>query len=84
VAIQFPVTMRTSPTALEQSGTASHYGLTTSDFTRTANSAVPAYYNATPINAQVTATLSSGLTAGYATTFMTNNASAYLGWSAEL
>ena len=81
---KFPITMRTSPTALEQSGTASHYavlGATTNAITA---SVVPAFDQATPEAATTLITVSSGLVAGNITFLQSNNASAYLGWSAEL
>jgi len=81
--VWFPVTMRTSPTALEQTGTASNYAVYFAT-TGTACSAVPAFRDATTYIAQTTLTVSSGLTAGQAGFLYANAVTAYLGWSAEL
>jgi hypothetical protein len=85
ILVTFPVPMRTSPSALEQSGTASNYRIAHSD-TGTACSTVPAFSAATNTRgANVTASVSSGLTQGRACYLQSNNnTSAYLGWSAEL
>jgi hypothetical protein len=84
---RFPVTMRTRPTALEQSGTANQYAVTFSTVV-TACSAVPVFGGSTTENDyQVNFTVASGLTAGQAgrgISDTTNGATAYLGWSAEL
>ena len=84
--LQFPVSMRTSPTALEQNGTANNYMMAYLG-TSTACSAVPAFVTASPDGATISATVASGLTAGQGSqirTDATNGATAYLGWSAEL
>ena len=79
----FPVTMRTSPSALEQSGTAAHYQWNGS--TSVACSAVPAFSSrSSEFNFQVNCTVASGLTAGHGGSLISDNAAAYLGWSAEL
>ena len=85
VQIPFEVQMRTRPTALEQSTTASHYKILNSAGTDVVCSAVPTY-NAvtTDYMAWVTLTVASGIVAGNGTTCLTNNAAAYLAWSAEL
>jgi hypothetical protein len=86
--IPFPVTMRTTPTALEQSGTASNYNILHQSggaAARTACSSVPTYQVATPTMGRVDFIVSSGLTAGNgAIAGSNNNTTAYLGWSAEL
>jgi hypothetical protein len=86
-AIPYPVTMRTAPTALEQSGTANHYAVVAGSSVVTC-SAVPTYgASTTNYSAIVNATVSSGLTDGYGgvlRTDATNGANAYLSWSAEL
>jgi hypothetical protein len=83
--VSFPITMRTSPTALEQTGTASNYGLTTSTGSVNALSTVPTFDSASPDGSTVVFTVSSGLTAGNATQLLPNGTTApYLGWSAEL
>jgi hypothetical protein len=87
VNMAFPVEMRTSPTALEQSGTANHYAIRSAG-TATNCSAVPVFNNVTnQYGAGVTLTVASGLTAGnvaVARTGSANGTNAYLGWSAEL
>ena len=79
----FPVTMRTAPTALEQSGTASQYSIQTGGVNR-ACSAVVQFANATTNSWRVTTTVASGQTGGQAGLLYGNSTSAYLGWSAEL
>jgi hypothetical protein len=83
IGFAFPVTMRTAPTALEQSGTAGDYSVRTGA-TNTTCSAVPAFNTAEPSQAFVNFTVASGLTAANAAIFRNVNTSAYLGWSAEL
>jgi hypothetical protein len=80
----FPTTMRTAPTALEQSGTAADYAVRTSGGTVTNCSAVPAYNNASTNLAQTVFTVASGLTAGQGCQGRCVTTGAYLGWSAEL
>jgi hypothetical protein len=83
----FPVTMRTAPSALDQSGTAGNYAVLYGT-TTTACSAVPAISAATTdTNYAVSLTVASGLTLGRVGQLLsdaTTGASAYLGWSAEL
>jgi hypothetical protein len=83
IGFTFPVTMRTSPTALEQSGTATDYSVR-SGSTNTACSAVPAFNVAEPSQAFVNFTVASGLTTGQAAIYRNPNTAGYLGWSAEL
>ena len=84
---QFPVTMRTAPTALEQNGTANNYAVLFG-VTTTVCSAVPTVNTQTTDSLYaVTFTVTAGLVlgqAGRALTDATNGATAYLGWSAEL
>jgi hypothetical protein len=83
-SITLPVTMRTYPTALETSGTASHYQIV---HTNTANACngVPTYGGETsPEMARVDTTVASGLTAGQGSGIRASNIAAYLAWSAEL
>ena len=83
--IPFPVQMRIRPTALEQSGTAGHYSLLSSAGTRGACSSVPTYDGSTTQWVGIITAFATGhLVAGNCTTFGAENASAYLGWSAEL
>ncbi len=79
----FPVTLRTRPTALETSGTASHYTLETAGTARTLTGIG---YNATTNdkNWAVDTVVASGQTAGQAGVMYSLSTSAYLGWSAEL
>jgi hypothetical protein len=84
--IPFPVTMRTRPSALEQSGTAADYAIIHLT-TATNCSAVPVYNSGTNSDsATVTTTVASGLTAGNGCQFASASGitTAYLGWSAEL
>ena len=81
---KFPVTMRTYPSALEQSGTAANYQVQFAN-TNTACSAVPTYSASTSTEGwRITATVASGLTVGQGGMLFGNSTSAYLAWSAEL
>jgi hypothetical protein len=80
---QFPVTMRTSPSALEQSGTAGDYAVFLAN-SATNCSAVPTFNSASEVNSLITFTVSSGLTVGQAGTARTTGTAGFLGWSAEL
>ena len=80
----FPVSMRTIPTALEQTGTAANYALRPSSGSVTCSS-VPLYSDITTTDVGATTwTVASGLTAGQSVyaRILANNV--YLGWSAEL
>jgi len=83
----FPVTMRTRPTALEQSGTANQYALV-AGATTTVCSAVPTFSALTTDSMYMAVfTVASGLVvgqAGRAQTDTTNGLNAFLGFSAEL
>lgn len=83
----FPVPMRTAPTALDQSGTAGDYAVSTPAGV-VACSSVPTISTATNAVAfQVNFTVASGLTTGqslFARTSASTGSNAYLGWSAEL
>jgi hypothetical protein len=80
---QFPVTLRTAPTALEQSGTATHYDIQHAN-TSTVCSAVPTFLTASINMATSTFTVASGLTAGQGSNARLASTSGYLAWSAEL
>lgn len=80
---QFPVEMRTRPTALLTSGTATDYGVFYQNTTANLN-AVPSFGAATLTSARSTFSVASGLTLGQGAMGWTNNSSAYLAWSAEL
>ena len=82
--IPYPVTMRTSPTALEQSGTAANYGLLNASGSAVACNTVPTFAAAFPNGAAVEATVASGLIAGNGTRISGVAGTPYLGWSAEL
>jgi hypothetical protein len=85
IAYKYPVTMRTRPTALEQSGTASNYGLLNATGTTVTCSAVPTYDSGTTSEFGWSLfTVASGLIAGNATVAIASTTSSYLGWSAEL
>jgi hypothetical protein len=82
--INFPVTMRSIPSALEQSGTANHYRVILGSSGSTDCSAVPTYTSASVLMADISWTVASGATANQGILFMSNNASSYLAWGAEL
>ena len=87
VTIPYPVTMRTAPSTLEQTGTASNYAVFNASSSLIACSAVPSllsgYSGAN--NGFVNFSVASGLTAGNAAVFYANSSTtAYLGFSAEL
>jgi len=82
--VSFPVTMRTNPTALEQSGTAADYRVYRADTNGEVCTAVPTLNQATTQSSTVSFTVAANLVAGNATQLMSSNATAYLGWSAEL
>jgi hypothetical protein len=79
----FPVRLRTTPSALEQSGTASDYRW--NGTTQIACSTVPTFSVRTTTDMwQVNFAVASGLTAGHAGSIVTNSGNGYLAWSAEL
>ena len=84
----FPVTMRTPPAALEQTGTAANYALYPLNGGARINcSSVPLFSAAFVNCAKVRFTVASGLTAGQVGLFLTGSAApstTYLAWSAEL
>jgi hypothetical protein len=82
---RFPVTMRTAPTALEQSGTAGDYQVVRCGAaTSTTCSAVPTIANVTRDRAQTQFQVSSGLSNGTAGQVNSLSTAAFLAWSAEL
>ena len=83
--MNFPVVMRSSPTALEQTGTASNYAVVHQQ-TSTVCSAVPTFSRTNKYGAVVTFTVASGLVTGHGSQFTSANdvPTAFLGWSAEL
>ena len=83
--VDFPITMRTAPAALEQSGTAADY-LVRHVVTETACNSVPTFNAATVHAARVNFPVAAGLTTGQAAIITAAAASSagYLGFSAEL
>jgi hypothetical protein len=82
----FPVELRTAPTALEQSGTANHFAYALPSIVSTAASSAPTFWTASKNTWTVNVGIS-GATANIPYEFRTDNtngASAYLAWSAEL
>jgi len=79
---KFPVTMRTNPTALEQSGTAGDYRIqvTGSVFNCTS---VPAF-DGSSVDTATSTFITSGMSGGQGIILRATNSNAYLGWSAEL
>lgn len=83
VIVNFPVTMRVRPTALEQSGTATDYRILDAATGISCNIA-PSYATANTSNADVNFVVASGLTIGRSVFGVFANANSYLGFSAEL
>jgi hypothetical protein len=79
----FPVTLRTAPSALEQSGTAGDYRVRAAAG-NTNCSAVPTWDGSSVNNGTTIFTVASGLTSGQGVALRAVNSSAYLAWSAEL
>jgi len=79
----FPVTLRTRPTSLEQSGTAANYKVRHQQ-TEISCSSVPTFSTSTDMSAVVNFTVASGLTSNQPSMLWSANSSAYLAWSAEL
>jgi hypothetical protein len=77
------VTMRTAATALEQSGTASHYDIGRNGGATAVCTSVPVFGAALPTGFRVVYT-TSGLTAGEGLIARVANTSGFLAWSAEL
>jgi hypothetical protein len=83
VLTPFLVTLRTPPTALEQTGTAGDYSYGESGTAFTC-SAVPVFVVASTDMGMSKLTVASGLTVGRSGYGRAVNATAYLAWSAEL
>ena len=83
--VSFPVSMRTPPTSLETTGTASNYRVRFLNSAATCSS-VPTFFVADIDSSHIRFTVSSGLTAGDGVIGASNAAAnvAYLAWSAEL
>jgi len=85
ILTQFPVTLRSVPTAVEQSGTVGNYGVNNLAVTTACVTTVPTFSNASIDNATTTFTTAATLVAGQACQGVNNSTTtAYLGWSAEL
>ena len=84
IFITFMVSMRTSPTALEQTGTGTDYRLLGSTGSGVAGNGVPTFNSASTDSILVGFSVASGVTAGDATVGYSNAVGAYLGFSAEL
>ena len=84
LTIPFPVTMRTRPTALEQTGTAADYQTLTTGNTITNCNSVPSFVRGQVSQGVVALGVASGLVAGQGGAMRVATANAYLGWSAEL
>ena len=86
--VPFPVQMRTTPTALEQTGVASNYNILHSSggsAARAVCSSVPTYQVASQNAARVYFIVPGTVTAGQGSVGgSSNNTVAFLGWSAEL
>lgn len=80
---QFPVTMRSAPTAIEQTGTATDYQIIVGSTTYNCSS-VPTYVTASTQNALFQFTVSSVLTTGGYSQGAATGTDGYLAWSAEL
>jgi hypothetical protein len=84
VSIPYPVSMRTNPTALEQSGTAANYQIVFAG-SAAALSVVPVFGGETTTQAtRIDCTVASGLTSGHGAGLRAGSTAAYLAWSAEL
>jgi hypothetical protein len=84
VMTTFPVTMRTAPSALEQTGTAANYRILHTT-TATTCSAVPLFGRGADHSAITEFTVASGLTAGQGSAgAAASGVTAYLAWSVEL
>jgi hypothetical protein len=82
--IPFPVTMRTPPGSLEQSGTGSDYRIIAGSAGSITCSAVPTLSTASVIMGDINWTVASSATVNQGIIFLSNTSASYLGWSAEL
>ena len=84
ILINFPVTMRTKPTAVETSGTASDYSVARTSTYEVCN-AVPTFANATIYAVQVnTNQTQASISTGQSVLLRSHSANFFLGFSAEL
>lgn len=79
---QFPVPMRTQPTALETTGTVGNYRIYSTS-ANSFNATAITFNNAETVSSSFTVT-TTGLTNSAGAFFISNVSSAYLAWSAEL
>lgn len=84
IMTQFPVQMRSVPSALETTGTAGDYSVVEPGSVTPVCTAAPTFLNATNWSALTTFTTGGTLTAFRPSAGRSSSASAYLGWSAEL
>ena len=82
--VHFPVHMRTSPTAMETSGTASHFDIRNNNGTLQASSGVPAFRRGNVWGSSFTFAVAVGGDAGGGTQMRFRHEDGYLAWSAEL
>lgn len=78
-----PTTMRTTPTAIQQTGTAANYKVGHAN-TETACSAVPSFNHATPNYTAIVFTVSSGLTTGQGSQGRSGNSASFISIDTEL
>jgi hypothetical protein len=84
IFIPFMTQMRTAPSALEQSGTATDYRLLSASGSGLAGTSVPTFNTACPYNATVSFYVGGSLVAGNGTMGFPFSSTSYLAWSAEL
>jgi len=84
IVIPFPTTMREAPTALEQSGTASDYGLLNATGSGGDCTSVPTFRLASIDTISVRFTFTGHVAAGNASIGYLDQPEAFLAWSAEL
>ena len=84
VALYFPVEMRIAPTAIEVTGTASDYSVSSAGVNTIACNVVPAFNGGAVRFATISGSVASGLTNNIPAILNTNSTAGYLGWSAEL
>ena len=82
--IHLPVSMRTYPQEMDQTGTATDYAVWHGNNVTTNCSSVPLIQGSTKNTARVVFTIASGLTTGQACSFRPKNDSSFLAFSAEL
>ena len=85
VPIPLPLPMRIAPTAVETTGTASHYGAWNATSTNYDLTNIPTFANSSVRIVNLNLTVNGYLgTAGFATLFTAKGTTSYLGFSAEL